>query len=142
MSKKNWTQYFKEHELKIINVFCDALPDDVCKKFYQQLSAIGVVQRMGNGLDVNLYSKKLFKPCQLDCEAFPSMPEELHVATLHPVGMDDASLLVKIWFVEGRPFTLEFQGTEPVNTAVDWQCELLIDFDDYAVDSPTDRNDS
>ncbi len=105
------------------------LPRRACEKFRQQMNAVGAVQRLCAGADVNLYSKKFFKPIQLVCEEFGGMVGEQLVATLVPLCCEKINLQANIWFVTGRPFTIEFRGESPVNSPTEWSCELKVDFD-------------
>jgi hypothetical protein len=129
-NQRCWKRSFEQHEIKVLDAFLASLPQRVCEKFNQQMNAVGKVQRLGDGADVNLYSKRMFKLIQLDCEGFEGMAEEQLVATLVPLSHEKIDLQANIWFVEGRPFTIEFRGEYPINTPVEWSCELKVDFDE------------
>lgn len=118
---------FKEHEFAIVMAFQQKLPKAALELFQSQLQKVGIVQRAEGGFDVNMYSKKLFGAKPLECEAFPGFPEEVLVAVFKPVDRK-SKMTGKLWFVHGKPFSIEFEGVRKIEAILKWSCELKHDF--------------
>lgn len=94
------------------------------------MSCVGVVQRLAKGFDVNMYSKGLFSVKALNCEPFHEMPEEALAATFRPQNVNSKNKLdvAKLWFINGRPFTIEFGGSGTWDNNTEWVCTLEYPF--------------
>lgn len=113
-------------EKSIIREFRCSVPVEVLPKLDRQLEAIGVVQREVGGYDVNFYSKRLFRAKPLDCEPFRGMGDEVNVAIFWPKNDSKSSVKVKIWFVRGKIFSIEFEGQPlPKEDFTEWHCDIL-----------------
>jgi hypothetical protein len=125
MKDKKWTKLFRAHEIAVLEAFTEAMDPGHAEFFLRQMQSVGVVQRAGNGSDVNMYAKRLFGAKQLDCSPFPDMPGEFHVATCRPAVSTHDRLVAKLWFVDGRPFSIEFEGETKIPEILEWRCELI-----------------
>jgi len=105
---------------------------DLEQMMNKQLEAVGVVQHEIGGFDVNLYSKKFFRPVPLDCAPIIGMSDEVNVAAFYPINIPNSSLVAKLWFVTGTIFSIEFEGEPlPDENFTDWRCEILTPLDDF-----------
>jgi hypothetical protein len=119
---------FKPHEKQILNQFVRSLPEKSKLVFARQIGCVGVVQRLANGFDVNMYSKGIFSAKPLNCERFEDMPDELLAATFRPVAANSKLDVAKLWFVRGRPFAIEFGGSGSWDAETEWVCDLEYPF--------------
>lgn len=129
MKESSWKKKFKTHEASVLESFISALSPLVQKKIIEQINSVKVVRRIASGEEVNMYSRKLFKPIQLDCEYFSGMDTEQLVASL--TAKNNSNNRVNIWFVEGRPFSLEYSDIKSSKNITDWLCELKYNFEIY-----------
>jgi len=124
------SRLLREDEVAVLNSFFRQLPPHARELFGRQLNRVGVVQREGGGSSVNFYSKKLFGAKQLDCESFPGLAGETLVAVCKSALHGPSSLksVAKIWFVEGRLFSIEFKGGRGAGPTNDFECGLSPEF--------------
>lgn len=127
MRSNNWQRHFNSSERGVLEAFLKALPNEFRLKVLRQLAAVGCVQRQAQGGEVNLYSRRFFRPVPLDCVPISGMPPELLAATLHPTAPHQLSVSASIWFVAGHIFSLEFDREMPTDGIVAWNCELAGD---------------
>jgi hypothetical protein len=87
------------------------LPEGLREKWRAQLDAVNKVQRLPEGVEVNLYRMKNGKPSNEKDQAIVGFPDEHHFATVSvSAGESNAALQAKIWLVKGFVFSVEYSG--------------------------------
>jgi hypothetical protein len=75
----------------------------------KQIGLVNLIQRHGDGKEVNLYVMRRGKPCFEDRFLFPSRAAETQLANVEIVGgSGQESLKAEVWLVEGWVFSIHF----------------------------------
>ena len=125
---------FKMHELRVIDSFREKMPLNLRSVIDRQISAIGAIQRLQGGTDVNCYSRKGLSLVSLNAPAL-NLKGETRGANIFVVGR--SKIYASIWFVDGKFFCLEFDGA--CDFLKDWvidRCDILEDFDNLSINNP------
>ena len=129
--KFNSEKLFKPHEMSIIRSFKDSLNGELLTAVDDQISAIRVVQRLSKGCDVNCYSRKwLFgRPGKLRCAPINLSVLELLAASFWS-SKTSKYPYAAVWFIEGRFFSIEFDGRSNFRNLRPEYCKLSEEFEE------------
>lgn len=118
------TKLFGPHEMGVVQSFRNSLNDFHKVIFDEQISSVKVVCREYKETTVNMYSKKLWKTTKVSGPQFVNLPEEYLVASFFPTNDLKNRIKAELWFISGRPFSIEFSGGLNFKKVIDWECHL------------------
>lgn len=113
---------FKDYEVAVLMAFDRALNSQQQEIFRQQMTTVNSLGREYKNTSVNMYSRKFLKVHRVGGDAFPDMPEEYLAAKFS--AFDDKDTKAEFWFINGRPFSIEFSGSMNFPKTLKWKANL------------------
>ena len=114
---------FKSDEIAILRLFDRSIKSEFRELFREQMATVKSLGREHKNSSVNMYSRKFWKITRVGGGAFPELPEE-YLAGKFTKKNAKPYMTAELWFVHGRPFSVEFSGNIDSQCALEWEVEI------------------
>lgn len=115
---------FKAHEVAVLIAFDRAINPGKKELFRQQMATVNSLGREYKNTSVNMYSRKFLKVHSVGGDPFSEMPQEYLAAKFNVFDDKNNETKAEFWFINGRPFSIEFSGSMNFSNVAEWKTKL------------------